>query len=158
MNDRLGELKPLLPRLSPSQSEHYFQLAAEAALAANAVAEAVDLGEKVEPVAMVSVNTPNMVGYNVPFLKDVLARAFWKDGQLDRAVVEYERLTTIDPKSRLRRLIPPLYHYRLGRVLEDKGDKARARVEYEKFLKYWADADPDHPELQDARARLAALK
>jgi hypothetical protein len=55
-------------------------------------------------------------------------------------------------------LIHPLYHYRLGLVLEQKGDKGRARLEYEKFLKYWADADPRFGELKDARARLAALK
>jgi tetratricopeptide (TPR) repeat protein len=96
--------------------------------------------------------------YNTPFLKDVLARAYWKKGDLDKAIAEYERLTTIDPKSQLRLLIPPLYHYRLGRVLEQKGEKDRARLEYEKFLRYWADADPRFIELEDARARLAALR
>jgi hypothetical protein len=55
-------------------------------------------------------------------------------------------------------LIPPLYHYRFGRVLEEKGEKERARLEYEKFLKYWADADRRFVELEDARARLAALR
>jgi len=49
-------------------------------------------------------------------------------------------------------------HYRFGRVLEEKDEKGRARVEYEKFLKYWVEADPIHPELKDARARLARLK
>ena len=54
-------------------------------------------------------------------------------------------------------MIPPLYHYRLGRVLEEKGDKAGAAGEYRKFLEYWKDADPTHPELAEARTRLAAL-
>jgi tetratricopeptide (TPR) repeat protein len=107
---------------------------------------------------MPTVNTISMAGYNIPFLKDVLARAYWKRGELDKALAEYERLTTIDPKNRLRMLIHPLYHYRLGRVLEQKGEKDRARLQYEKFLKYWADADPSYSELKDARARLAALR
>lgn len=54
-------------------------------------------------------------------------------------------------------LIHPLCHYRFGRVLEEKGEKDRARIEYEKFLKYWADADPRFAELKNARARVTAL-
>jgi hypothetical protein len=42
--------------------------------------------------------------------------------------------------------------------LEEKGDQNRARLEYEKFLKYWADADPRFVELKDAKKRLAGLK
>jgi hypothetical protein len=50
----------------------------------------------------------------------------------------------------------PLYHYRLGRVLEEKGDRAGAGAEYAKFLEGWKDADASHPELADARRRLTA--
>jgi hypothetical protein len=72
-------------------------------------------------------------------------------------VAEYRRLTTIDPESPLRRLIHPLYHYRFGRVLEEKGDRAAAQAEYRKFLEFWKDADAGQPELADARTRLAHL-
>ena len=133
-------------------------LSAEVALAGGSVDEAVRIGEKIDFGVLSSINTPNMVTYNLPLLKDVLARAYWKRGDLGKAAGEYERLTTITPKNRLRMLIHPLYHYRFGRVLEEKGDEVRARTEYEKFLKYWADADPRFAELKDARARLAALK
>ena len=120
--------------------------------------EAIEAGREVEFGGLDSVNTGDVARYNTPFLKDVLARAYWKKGDLDKAVAEYERLTTIDPKSRLRMLIPPLYHYRFGRVLEEKGERERAVLEYGKFLKYWADADPRFVELKDARIRLAKLK
>jgi serine/threonine protein kinase/tetratricopeptide (TPR) repeat protein len=161
LKGRLAEMEKILPGLDPgrriSLTEAYFVLAAEAALAGNSVDEAIDLGQKIEVGVLRSVNTNTSIPYNLPFLKDVLARAYWKKGELDKAIAEYERLTTIDPRSRLRRLISPLYHYRFGRVLEEKGEKDRARGEYQKFLKYWADADPDFSELKDARTRLAAL-
>ena len=158
----LTELEGLLPSLAPADKEDFAfysrLLEAETALAGNSVDQAVRAGEKMEFLGLRSVNIGNMLRYNLPLIKDVLARAYWKKGDLEKAVAEYERLTTVDPKNRLRMLISPLYHYRFGRVLEEKGEKDRARLEYEKFLKYWAVADPRFVELKDARARLARLK
>ncbi len=158
----LAEIRGLLPGLSPEDQKPFAfygpLLEAEVALAGNSVDQAVRAGEKIEFQYLRSVNIGNMLSYNLPLIKDVLARAYWKKGDLDKAVAVYERLTTIDPKNRLRMLIHPLYHYRFGRVLEEKGEKERARLEYEKFLKYWGDADPRFIELKDARARLARLK
>ena len=158
----LEEIEKLLPNMNPNDREimlrYQLSLGAEAALARSSTDEAIEIGKKIVFGDLHSVNTSNVAMYNTPFLKDVLARAYWKKGDLDKAIAEYERLTTIDPKSQLRLLIPPLYHYRLGRVLEQKGEKDRARLEYEKFLRYWADADPRFIELEDARARLAALR
>ncbi|MGZ7066243.1 MAG: tetratricopeptide repeat protein, partial [Candidatus Aminicenantales bacterium] len=162
VRDRLAEVEKFLPDVAPAQREEIrsraLLLRAEAALAGNSVEEAIGTGEKIEFEVLKTVNPPDIIPYNSPFLKDVLARAYWKKGDLDKAIAEYERLTTIDPKNRLRFFIHPLYHYRFGRVLEEKGEKDEARVQYEKFLKYWADADPRFTELKDARARLAALK
>jgi serine/threonine protein kinase/tetratricopeptide (TPR) repeat protein len=157
----LTEMESLLPSLAPADEDFAFYsrlLEAEAALAGNSVDQAVRAGEKMEFLGLRSVNIGNMLRYNLPLIKDVLARACWKKGDLHKAVAEYTKLTTIDPKNRLRMLIPPLYHYRFGRVLEEKGDREQARIEYRKFLEYWKDADPDHPELADARKRLAGLK
>ena len=158
----LTELENVLPGLDPADRTemtfYYSLLSAEAALAEDSVEKAISLGEKIVFGMLPSVNSGSMGRYNIPFLKDVLARAYWKNGDLDQAIAEYERLTTIDPKNKLRMLIHPLYHYRFGRVLEEKGDKNRARLEYGKFLKYWADADPRFVELKDVKKRLAGLK
>ncbi len=158
----LAELEGLLPGVDP-EDQKYFAfygplLEAEVDLAGNSADQAVRAGEKIEFQYLRSVNIGTMLTYNLPLIKDVLARAYWKKGDLNKAVAEYERLTTIDPKDKLRALIHPLYHYRFGRVLEEKGERDRARLEYEKFLKYWADADPRFVELEDARARLAKLR
>jgi serine/threonine protein kinase/tetratricopeptide (TPR) repeat protein len=98
------------------------------------------------------------IRYNAPFLRDVLARAYVERGDIDKAIVEYERLTTLDLSRPARLLIHPLYHYRLGMLYERKGDKAKAISCYERFLNLWKDADPGTPEVADAGKRLESLK
>ncbi|OGD20889.1 MAG: hypothetical protein A2W03_02705 [Candidatus Aminicenantes bacterium RBG_16_63_16] len=158
---KLKEIESLLPQqegaVQITLSRYRWLLEAEIALARNMPDKAVEAGRKITPGNFLGMNIPDVLGYNIPFLKDVLARAYWKKGDLDAAVAEYQRLTTIDPKSQVRYLIHPLYHYRLGRVYEEKADGAKAAAEYKKFLVNWKAADPTHPELADARKRLAAL-
>ncbi len=137
-------------------SYQWMSTKAEATLAAGRVDEAIEAGEKLVIGILPGLVVNGIASYNQPFLKDVLARAYWKKGDLERAAAEYRKLLTIDPASHLRCWMSPLYHYRLGRVLEEKGDRAGARAEYAKFLEGWKDADPSHPELADARRRLAA--
>jgi serine/threonine protein kinase/tetratricopeptide (TPR) repeat protein len=157
----LAEIEPLLPRINPNDAPHmtflYRLLRAEVALAEGDVERAVALGREIVLEDFPNMNTPAVANYNLPFVKDVLARALWKKGDLDAAAAEYRKLTTVDPSNQVRMFIHPLYHYRLARVLEEKGDKTGAAAEYRKFLEYWKDADPTHPELADARRRLAAL-
>jgi hypothetical protein len=43
----------------------------------------------------------------------------------------------------------------LARLLDKAGERDAARAEYQRFLEYWNSADPDLPELAEARARLA---
>jgi len=155
---RLKELESLLPKVSSDNQEFttllYRLLEAELLLADNSPEKAIEAGEKIVPLKFPNMTTSQVTFYNIPFVKDVLARAYWKRGDLDKAIAEYARLTTIDPNSQVRYLIHPLYHYRLGCVYEEKGEKAKAAAEYRKFLEYWKDADPTHPELADARKRL----
>ncbi len=159
---RLKEVEDLLPRMDTGVREHmtfFAEMAlAETALAQGKVDEAIFLAGKIKPQPFLSTNFPRIVIYNQPFVKDVLARAYWKKGDLEKASAEYRKLTTIDPANQIRYLISPLYHYRWGRVLEEKGDKVAARVQYQKFLDFWKDADASHPELADARRRLATLR
>ena len=98
-----------------------------------------------------------LVSYNLEFLQDALARAYQLKGDIDRAISEYERLIVVDPKRKERYLVHPTYHYRLGILYEQKGQKNKAVKEYRKFLQLWKDADPDWPELEDAKKRLAGL-
>jgi serine/threonine protein kinase/tetratricopeptide (TPR) repeat protein len=158
---RAAEMEPWLSRVDPADSAKatflYRLLRAEAALAGNDFDRAISFGRAIVPLDLPRMALDTVPVYNQPWLKDVLARALWKKGDLDAAAAEYRKLTTIDPSNQVRLMITPLYHYRLGRVLEEKGDKPGAAVEYGKFLEFWKDADPTHPELADARRRLAGL-
>jgi tetratricopeptide (TPR) repeat protein len=99
----------------------------------------------------------NMAFYNLPFLKDTLARAYKQKGDLDKAIAGYEKLIVFNPESPDRFLIHPLYHYRLAKLYKEKGWKGKAIDEYRKFLDLWKDADPGLPEVEDAKKRLADL-
>jgi len=151
--------------LSPSQRERITLslniLEAEIELAegnfdkALAVLDETSLARSSPPALQYVVD---VIGYNSPSLKDVLARAYQQKGDLDKAIAEYERLITFDPNTRARYLVHPLYHYRLAKLYEERGWKGKALDQYEKFLDLWKDADAGTAEVEDATKRLTALK
>jgi tetratricopeptide (TPR) repeat protein len=96
--------------------------------------------------------------YNIPFLKDVLARAYLNNAEIDKAIAEYEGLITFGPTRQDRCLIHPKYHYRLAKLYEQKGWIGKAIDQFEKFLSLWKEADPGIAEVEDAKKRLAGLK
>jgi len=97
------------------------------------------------------------IRYNTPFQRDAIARNYAERGDTDKAIAQYVRLITFDPKSPSRVLINPLYHYRLAKLYDQKGLKDKAKAQFERFLELWKDADPGQHEVEDAKARLKAL-
>ncbi len=96
--------------------------------------------------------------YNAPYPRDVSARIYQQKKDLDRAITEYEKLITFHPESKERRLIHPLFYYRLAKLYEQRDRREKAIEFYGKFLNLRQRVDPGNTEVEDARKRLAGLK
>jgi tetratricopeptide (TPR) repeat protein len=146
---------------SPSWGAQGRQLAkivqAEILLAEGKAGDAISAMEKEFVLTSPGMNPPELMQHNMPLEQDVLARAYQKAGNLDKAIDVYRKLLTFDPASQDRRLRVPVYHYRLARLYEEKGQKDKAAEQYRIFLDLWKDADPGLPEVGDANKRLAGL-
>ncbi|MCJ7486692.1 MAG: tetratricopeptide repeat protein, partial [Candidatus Aminicenantes bacterium] len=99
---------------------------AEVLLAEGKAGEAIAVMEKEFVLTAPGMNPPELMLHNMPFEQDVLARAYQKAGNLDKAIGVYQKLLTFDPSSQDRRIRIPIYHYRLGRLYEETGQKDKA--------------------------------
>ncbi|MFQ5640288.1 MAG: tetratricopeptide repeat protein, partial [bacterium] len=84
------------------------------------------------------------------------AVCYFEKGELDQAIEEVKKAASFYGWDHA--FVYPHSFYLLGKIYEKKGDKQRAIENTEKFLDLWKDADPDLPDLIDAKARLAKLK
>jgi tetratricopeptide (TPR) repeat protein len=87
-----------------------------------------------------------------------LAFAYYKSGDLNKALGEYERITTLTTGRDQYGDIYAKSFYMLGKIFEQQGDTANAKENYEKFLDLWKDADPGIAEVEDTRKRLGGLQ
>jgi serine/threonine protein kinase/tetratricopeptide (TPR) repeat protein len=90
-------------------------------------------------------------------LLDALAAAYFRSGDLESARREYGYIVS---RGAGRLDYGDIYvrgYYWLGKIAEKQGNRAGAAERYRKFLDLWKDADPGRPEVEDARASLAAL-
>jgi len=84
-----------------------------------------------------------------------LAQAYYQSGDLNKALFEYERITSLTTGRLDRGAIYAKSFYMLGRIHEQQGDTAKAKENYEKFLFLWKNADPGIPEVEETKKRLA---
>jgi serine/threonine protein kinase/Flp pilus assembly protein TadD len=138
---------------------HYQLLRAELLLAQDSTDAAIAVGEKIKELALPRYFfTPDrIIFYNLPWSRDILARAYIKKGDIDKAIAEYERLIHFNPAGRDHRIMNPKYHYYVARLYQQKEQKNKAVQHLKQFLEIWKNADEDLPELIDAKKRLRLL-
>jgi len=160
---KLQELNSMLeadltPLLRESGTSGYIWLETEILLAEGETQKAVAVCEKMQSRDVPSLNTINIGTYNMPFSRDVLARAYQANGDIDKAIIEYEKHITLDPQEKSRHLINPKYYYRLAKLYQQIENKKKAIANYERFLELFKDAVPDYAEVEDAQKQLISLK
>jgi len=90
----------------------------------------------------------------------LVARAYERAGERDSALAVYERAVTTPGYSRSfeeAATLGPTYK-RLGELYEERGDTAKARDYYGRFVDLWKNADAElQPQVREVRQRLAKL-
>jgi eukaryotic-like serine/threonine-protein kinase len=155
---RLNEARKLQDATIPDISGWPSVVDAEVALAAGDPARAEQIIAAAEPSTRTFFNLSNPMksaGTNQLAFPDEPARVKRARGDIAGAIDAYRRLLTPDIALKWSLLNEPQYVLEIARLLEQKGDAAAARVEYQRFLDLWKNADPGLPELAEARQKLA---
>jgi serine/threonine protein kinase/Tfp pilus assembly protein PilF len=86
-----------------------------------------------------------------------LALAYYLSGDLEKAVKQYEKITTLTTGRLYFGSIYAKSFYMLGRIYQRLGDNAKAEHNYNRFLALWFNADANISEVSDAKRRLSGL-
>jgi tetratricopeptide (TPR) repeat protein len=156
---RLEQLRrAVVPRRS-WETWYVRTLEGEIALARGDLAEAQQAFAAAEPPLKMffSIGGPSatLARNSYPF-RDGAARVLMARGNIDGAIESYRRLLALDLSQKWTAIVEPRMVLQLARLLDKKGDRAAARQEYQRFLDLWKRADPELPELAEARAALSA--
>jgi tetratricopeptide (TPR) repeat protein len=100
---------------------------------------------------------------NGPLAKDAdllesLALAHYQAGDLGKARDVYRQIAALTAGRLENGCVWSRSFYMLGRIHEERGEKAPAIEHYKKFLDLWKGADPGRTEVAEAKTRLAALE
>ena len=161
--DKARELTDILKKYKETQKwanlkgtiREYFLAEGHLALEKGHYAEAIMHFKKAQ--SFLAVPFPDNM-WEYPWYFEPLALAYYRSGDLEKAQEEFEKIS----KMTLGRVygwdIYAKSFYMLGKIAEQRGWPGKAIEHYENFLEVWKDADPDIPEIEDAKKRLASLQ
>jgi serine/threonine protein kinase/Tfp pilus assembly protein PilF len=92
----------------------------------------------------------NIKSLDRPFFINALGEAYFKIGELSKAIEELEAVFETNPNYAQT-------HYLLGLIYQKRGQKEKARGHFQKFMDIWKDADENLPQLIEAKKRLETL-
>jgi len=151
---RLQKVPASMPAWAPLVVQ---EVTGEIELAEGRAAAAEAAFRKAEPPLKAEFSASNpMEAANNNTNIDGVARAKAAQGDYAAAIEIYRRLLTPDLSSKWTPVLQPRFVLALARLLDKQGDRTGAKREYQRFLELWKDADPDMPELREARAKLKA--
>ena len=141
--------------LNPKLMRSYYYLIGHICLEENRIEDAIAYFEK---AILLLPYQYNPGGDHLAPYYDSLALAFFRAKDYENAQKWYEKILDltsgrIDYGDNYAKSF-----FMLGKIYEHKGWKGKAIESYQKFLDLWKDADPDIPEIEDARRRLTALQ
>ena len=87
-----------------------------------------------------------------------LAIAYYRAGDLDKALEQCEDIISLTPGGMFYGDIYSRSIYLAGKIYEEKGNNNKAIEHYETFLELCKNSDPGLTEVEDTRKRLADLK
>jgi serine/threonine protein kinase/tetratricopeptide (TPR) repeat protein len=96
--------------------------------------------------------------YADPTTVESLAHAEWELGNREEAIKRYQEILRMDHIGDEAQEEWILTHYQLAKLLQEAGNKDKARQYYEKFLTIWKDGDADMPAIVYAKAQLIRLQ
>jgi tetratricopeptide (TPR) repeat protein len=83
--------------------------------------------------------------------------AYKHAGRYAEAQQDFQRILDLRPFTGPD-VLSAVAQLELGRVYQQQGDTAKARIAYQNFLAAWKDADPDVPLLREAKAEYSKLQ
>ena len=88
---------------------------------------------------------------------DSLALAYYRSGDLERAIEQYEKITALSTGRLYFGDIYARSFYTLGRIYQQSKQDQKAENNYNKFIALWLSADAGISEVSDAQKRLSGL-
>jgi tetratricopeptide (TPR) repeat protein len=104
-------------------------------------------------------NAESWILYNKHALYlDSLAYAYFLAGNVEQAQKQYEMIIRLTMGRLFYGDIYAKSYYMLGKIYQQKDWKGKAIENYKTFLELWKEADPNIPEIKDAKKQLSILQ
>jgi tetratricopeptide (TPR) repeat protein len=152
---RLGELHD---SRDPREKWWYHVLLGELALASGDPRAAYASFTQGEPRHKMTFNVNHVLedlGGSLIF-RDGPARSKALEGDRSAAIEIYRELLRPDIGHKWTAVLEPRFYLELARLEHRDGQEVEARKHYRDFLELWASADPDSPEIAEARRYLTS--